>query len=439
MAFLARSARRAVPLLAVLLGCGSDSNDASDGLDAAIQDAGADAAPDAYVSTGGCTGTLEACDIREADCQRAISEELACLRGEDAVIPSVRLISEAELVEMLDAPVHHTATQAVWYKGLSSFGLIDLDVTGEGEAAGTAARVAAQYRGDTDEIIVVDRGMPLDDIDTVTVLAHEFVHAYQAHARDVNTWFAMHATSYDRELAALAVTEGEGMHYQQLVGLALLGIDQDGFDWEPVFERLEHAGFQVSDGDPAGPFATSPLIFPYAFGQELVTRAWLSDGRDGIEALYETAPESSRAIMAGEADGEAEARELLYEAALPVANGFVPIAFDALGAFAFRAFLVRHGASDDEALEGALSVGADIFAVQTTPDESATMTTWRVQLLASASTTWLDALTLDDIEVTVDGPVVTFIGGPPAVLQLARSGGVTWAEVPALPRLPGGG
>lgn len=436
--WLERGARPALVVLWIGAGCGSESDDEAP-LDAGARDAEVDAGADAEVdaevpvSNGGCTGQLELCDIREADCQHSIAEEVGCLREREATMPPVLLISEEEYIELLNVP--NTAMENVlverWLGGLALFDLARAGTTEDDRNDAFASRISAVYNNQSKEIAIIDRGMPLDDFYAVTTLAHELVHAQQDAEHDLPAWQAEWSVTDDRMVAASSVIEGEAVHFQYMVGNALNGIESAGFDWDELYGRWHTEAYDYFDTSESA-YETAILVAPYAFGGAFVTDAWLRGGQDAIEALWEQPPLSSYEVLFGDGEGLADAEAALHVAALPqISLSHRPINFQSLGAFMFRTFLKRHGASDETALRAAEMLGADVFAVMVHREDGSLVSTWRIQLLEGADTDWLDELELEGFTQLAARSQLTFIAGPPEVLDLAPA--FRWDPVPPLP------
>jgi len=325
-------------------------------------------------------------------------------------------------------PANEAATQQLqrWYDGIASFGLATAGASGGERAEDQAARTGAVYRYATRDIVLIDRGMKLDDEETVTTLAHEMVHAQQDSERELQDWTRRHATTDDRALAVASVYEGEATHYQALIAHALHDEVLDEAEWDARYEAWQAEDFKRADEHETA-YTTALLSFPYSFGGALVTHAWLEGGQTAIDALYDSPPLSTRTIMFGTDEGEAQAMTRLQQAALPLLTvDFIPVSYTSLGAFMFRAFLRHHGLDEETALDAAESLGADVFSVQYHRDTEELVSAWRLQLLDGADTAWVDDLELDGIAVMQSGSQLSFVAAEPAV----RAELETWRWIP---------
>jgi hypothetical protein len=423
--------------IATLLGCADDAAPSdTESQDASVSDL--DAATETPEAR--CTRDLERCDVREAACQETLALAVGCLRDRKAGMPEVRLIGEADYAEMLLQDSAQPASTAAaqqqqrWFDGIASFGLATAGTSGGQRAEDRAARTGAVYRYATRDIVLIDRGMKLDDEETVTTLAHEMVHAQQDSERDLKDWARRYATTDDRALAAASVYEGEATHYQALIAHALHDEVLDEAEWDARYEAWQAEDFKLADEHETA-YTTAHLSFPYAFGGALVTHAWLQDGQAAIDALYDDPPLSTRAIMFGTAEGEAQAMTLLQQAALPLLSiDFTPVSYTSLGAFMFRAFLRHHGLDEEAALGAAESLGADVFSVQYQRDTEELVSAWRVHLLDGADTAWVDDLELDGIAVMQSGSQLSFVAAEPAVRAELNSW--RWIPLPSVIVMP---
>jgi hypothetical protein len=416
-------------------GCSESADDASDagaGPSSPLEDAGddvaSDAGHDAAVAVGDigpCGEGLGLCDIREADCQETIARVVGCLRESSVPMPPVRLISEAEYAQILtsgsgggSANLAAAVQLQRWIEGLALFGLAEPGVEPSGRADDRASRIAATYLYATRDIAVIDRGMPFDDLDAVTTLAHELVHAQQDQERDLLAWNLDQSTSEDRALAATAVIEGEATHYAEIVRLALRGDALEAFDWPAMYAEWQGDIYQGAD-EQASPYLTAGIYFPYAFGGEMVTNAWLKGGPDGVAALYDQPPLSTHEILF-DAEGELEAQATLHDAAgAPFQAPYAPVTLSNLGSWMVRAFLRRAGFDPAAALAAAATVGADMFSVQVNTDDETFVAGWRMVLVPGADASWVDELVLLPPQITwsVDGDVLTIVSAPPDVAE----------------------
>jgi hypothetical protein len=170
-------------------------------------------------------------------------------------------------------------------------------------AEGEASWVAGIYRSDLDDIVLIDRGLPADDIGVVSVFLHELVHALQDRSQDLPTWFDGRTDTYDGSLAALSVVEGEARMHQARFGLSLLGLDPNAVDLAKHFEGGVRLADQNVLSEPS-PYLASYASFPYAFGARRLWPRFMQRGPQAIADLFAAPPRDTRAFLdpAGDAD-----------------------------------------------------------------------------------------------------------------------------------------
>jgi hypothetical protein len=307
------------------------------------------------------------------------------------------VISEAEYVERLavagdDEPemqAEMEARYAIWSRGLALFNLAPTDYRLDDARRVSAAEVAAAYFDEEKDIVIIDRGRPLDDDDAVILFAHEIVHALQDRERDLAE-YERSADSFDASLALDGIIEGEAVHYQLLVSLLLSNLDPYQADWEGYYTRWQADTFLDAEADEA-PVSLAHVRFPYAFGGGFVTQHWLARGRGGIERLFEQPPRTTSEILFGTNSGSLEmAREALHDQALPELP--VPIVEEtssSLGAWIARMYAARQEVDLQQRLPPARELSADYFAVQRAEDSDGLVASWRVRMSSeSAARSW---------------------------------------------------
>lgn len=342
-----------------------------------------------------CRG-VSRCDLRERDCQRSVMKAVACTRGGDGVdLPVVSVISEDALIERFaagdgedpEAQAQAEAKYALWNRGLALLGLAPDGYDVDSARADAAAKVAAAYFQDRKDIVIVDRGMPLDDESAVELFAHEVVHALQDAELDLGAYEARWSTSFDAALATTALIEGEAVHYQILAAVQLAGRSPDELDWEGLYEEWQDETLRDAGRDEA-PVALAGARFPYAFGGSFVSRAWRARGRAAIDALFEHPPRTTREIMFPESEEDLEAaRTELHDHAVPVLQEpFAEVSSTALGAWIARMFAARLGVPASERLQRAEDLAADVFSVQHDSDRDVVVAAWRLRMRERVAT-----------------------------------------------------
>lgn len=218
----------------------------------------------------GCAAEQESpiCDIRRSQCQKQVLGMVMALRGGSTSAPKVTVIREDELLARMEVRGEELSEEqaaarklayARWNRGLALFRLAPADYDIEQADADWAAEVGAVYFAETKEIVIVDRGEPLDDAGAVGLLAHEFVHALQDAEHDFASFGDEYPHTFDSSLALSGIIEGEAVMYQLLLLAQLRGLDTQKLNWERYFQeyvakldgqgRLLQLGNRVA-GDP---------------------------------------------------------------------------------------------------------------------------------------------------------------------------------------------
>lgn len=296
--------------------------------------------------------SYRSCDILEHDCQRELFQLVACLRGGEArptEPPPVRLLSESEATAAVLDSATEPATAAVdgqfeaMVRALELLGTLEPGLLGaESEVLEvTIASALALYVPATAEVIVIDRGEPLTDLEANGVLAHEFVHALQDQEHDLGRFDQEPAQDSDRALAHSAMIEGEATLYELLFSLAYSGRALDHVDYAGLFANLTGYG----DGlalDDGSPMLTAPMIFPYTYGARYMGQHWLEGDQPALAQLFEQPPQSSLEVMWPSGATELPALERFAVLPAPL-SGYHFVADDVAGAWVLFSKLLELG------------------------------------------------------------------------------------------------
>jgi hypothetical protein len=397
--------------------------------------------------TVGCGVDCDApshCDIREASCQREVAEALQCVRGGELVDLPVHVISaqryEQEQLAMIEP--EDEAESALWYRGLAQLELVAPDLGVSDATSVSLASVAAFYDSDERAVTILDRGAPLDQVEYVSVLAHELVHAQQdaEHRFEALDDAAADADpdsdSVDTKLALFSITEGEAELYQERYAANALGFAFDDVRWDQALATFR----SLSRRDAAR--SDNPLIelrpsFVYPFGVSYVHAAFEDGGRDGIAALYDDPPLSTRQVIAGFGatlpDDHPWTEPGLSELAVPQLAGFPHhVGTASYGSYAFEIALAHWYWVDrlhDPPLSPArvaAQLTADELTVQSDGDGNV-VASWRLRFANEADAQAArDAIDLQDHrqQLAIDGRDVIVISGVPSEVDVAA---IQWA------------
>ena len=102
-----------------------------------------------------------------------------------------------------------------------------------------ATEIAAAYLTETESVVIIDRGDPLDSQPAVATLAHELVHALQDREIGLEDFYDSVRPSLDGTLAARALVEGEATHYDLVVYAALDGAGPSAINWAGYYTNYQ--------------------------------------------------------------------------------------------------------------------------------------------------------------------------------------------------------
>jgi hypothetical protein len=327
----------------------------------------------------GCEGfDYRACDILTADCQRQLFGLTACVYGDDdpGQAPPVRQLDEASAVALInevsgdmagmtdgvDAMSESASDEAGFraeVRGLELIGLLDAG-TIENPADvvdATVEDLLAYYLVPTKEVVIIDRGDPVDDLDANGVLAHEFVHALQDRRYDLGSFGVELELDSDGYLARSSLIEGEASVFQYALLFAYQGNDVRSVNFDAFFDDLVSFGMDLTL-DAGSPALTADSIFPYTFGTRYAGKHWVAGGRAAgggtaggraaLDALYAAPPRSSWEVLGGDASAALAA---FAQAPAPL-DGYTAVSDDVAGAWVSIAMLAG--------LEGGRAVASEL-------------------------------------------------------------------------------
>lgn len=283
------------------------------------------------------------CDILERACQAELFGLMQCLYGvqDELELPQISALTEAETIAFFEreTPSMPDPTLAPSVRALELLGLLDPGTVQDEDdlVQATLDGVLAFYYPATDEIVMIDRGEPMHDLDANSVLAHELIHALQYAVHDVGAlqWRAGGET--DATLAFDAVVEGEATLYQTFMQIAYSGISFNQVDFTQMFN------FAAGDAHEATFFAGSPIltassIFPYTYGTRFMGEQWQRGSAESLDVFYSTPPTSTLEVMLGVGE-EAPPIEPIASAPVPL-DGHSMLFEDVVGAWVAYALLL---------------------------------------------------------------------------------------------------
>lgn len=340
------------------------------------------------------------CDIRTPDCQHSVFERIEKLRGIAGSRPKVKMVTEDAFHERVygDEEGEEARTEAFDHlrRGLTLFNLAPADYSVERSRRDRVSRVSAAYFGKTKEVLIVDRGEPMDDGRAMATLTHEYVHALQDEALDAEAYEDRWIRDFDSELAIRALREGEATHFELMTYWKLEGIDLDRVDWGSYYQDWIETEDLLFDEDPM-PINTAYSRFTYAYGGRYIQRVLHEFGREGLEQMYENPPLTTREIMQADPYRAESYRAQLEAMRTGIRSEGVPelegaperVYLTSLGEFLFGTYSRRKPALFSK-------IEADVFSVHLYPETDRIAASWRVRLEPSLNAapnlmrTWIE-------------------------------------------------
>jgi hypothetical protein len=299
------------------------------------------------------------CDVTDPACQERV---WALVQGEAELDakkrpPELQLLTPAELEAMLQDSLSENMSAALFVL----LGVVDEDGDWLGElVAGARDSIAALYDDETQEMFVVDRGIPLDRRDVNSSLAHELIHALQDQHFDLGALLDATAGDEDGSLGVLAAMEGHASHFQSLVNERILQATPDP---DLLIARAQ-GDFDLAlrvQTNPALLWIAGYLGFPHASGGLLAAKAWAEGGTNAVTDLLRNPPDGGRTLLQAASDAAEPGRSQFAASAGPTPlDGFTEIDQGPLGPLLLLGWLARAAHVDAEtARELVLGLRAD--------------------------------------------------------------------------------
>ena len=241
------------------------------------------------------------CDVFATDCETKLMNLAACMRGSaPQPLPTITRMTEAEYAQWLTAQIAAEPPPPNLSHYEYALVMMRLVVAGAFQPSSMAAAQASQvwgvYRHDEDDILLIERDRPGDDIDVNSVLLHEFVHALQDRDQDLTIWYDAHTSSYDDTLSAMSVVEGEARLHQERFGESLLGLDPNAVDLARHFDNAVRLAEDWVRMQPS-PYTASYSGFPYEFGARRLLPRFAQQGPQAIADSFAAPPAGTRILL----------------------------------------------------------------------------------------------------------------------------------------------
>ena len=236
---------------------------------------------------------------RRATCSRPAarrsswSSRPACVDRRRGRCPPVSRMTEAEYAQRLTDLIlaEDPAAESESLRGRAD--AAKLVVPGAFQPASMAATQASQvlgfYRHDPDDIVLIDRGQPGDDVSANGVLLHELVHALQDRDQDLGAWYDGRTDSYDGALAAMSVVEGEARLHQKRFAVSAAGTGPEHRRSREAFRGLGPPRREMGAEQPS-PYLASRSVFPYEFGARRLWPRLMQRGPQAIADIFSRLP-----------------------------------------------------------------------------------------------------------------------------------------------------
>lgn len=358
-------------------------------------------------------------------CQERLLELAGCVYGvaKTPQVP-VRLVTEAQLIEELDAPADDEPRDDADLPHIER-ALVDLRLLQAGdltEGGGSTAQIVANIDGiyqDAERgIALVDRGEALDDANSNALLLHEFVHAIQDAQFDLNAWREPFPRHTDAILALRSVTEGQATYAQFRVLLAMTGRDLNRIDWPTSLSNFRDQLVPTTFDDPS-PYLASITTFPYAYGAASAFESWSDHA-----AQFDAPPLTTLEVLSRDAGIPYAAPEPL-DVEAPESGDYRLVDSDTLGAFQLALSTHALGADTTAAQALALAWRGDLLWIYAGPNEESVWI-WMIELADTEATGAIANLTQGNqrLKTTFDETRIMLIGGtalPDFVFDAARA------------------
>ena len=245
------------------------------------------------------------CDTFNHDCQVSRLELAACLRQtKPGTLPTVTYMTEQQYADSINAtyagvqpPVPNHFEIAMTWLGLAQPGSFDFVPMLEADVADWFGT----YRWRQKELLLIDHGRPADDVASNVELLSALIRALRDRDIDIGSWTTkVGVFDLDSNWGSDAMYIGESRFFANRYQTALEGVDASRFDAMASFNQGIRDDIAWIRAQPSSYVGTNAR-FARNFGARAVYLAWIKNGVDGVNALYET-KSITHQIMASETE-----------------------------------------------------------------------------------------------------------------------------------------
>lgn len=222
-----------------------------------------------------------------------------------------------------------------------------------------SGQVAGYYSPEKDQLFVVSRSGGLGGAEMVTY-AHEYTHQLDDQALGLDKLGLDVADQSDRQLARLALVEGDATSVQSAYMTANLTPQQLG---EVLAAAADPKALEALQKAP--PYVRETALFPYQNGLAFVSTIMGSGGYGAVDAVFKDPPNSTEQILHPE---KYVAREEPVQVALPdvaskLGAGWTAAGQDTLGEAILDLWLRQSGVAPADAGTAAAGWGGDRLVI----------------------------------------------------------------------------
>lgn len=343
---------------------------------------------------------FELCDLLKAECQAKVYHHSECARSfEGDGMPPVQTITREDYRAQLTAPRQNAATpkkqrqDRIVTKAFTLLGLLEPTVKSH-EQSDIELQVnstLAYYSITQKEVTLIDHHRQSNDAQRrrdQLVLAHEFTHAQQDEAHDLQAFYEQDFDgSTDGYYAWRSLLEAEANLSEDLVATLdpKLVLSQERLRSRLLAINLRQHAYATQSKYP---YTVSLRNFPYSIAYAHVAEHYLRYGIDAVNALYKNPRTTMLDFMRPPEAPKVERIKLGFERPSDLVNQDLGSGLlDRMGAWVFYTALARNGIETSMALLYAMAWRGDALALHADASGDHVAAMWRIALPALSATT----------------------------------------------------